>query len=445
MVIAVAKILRALAYQFAKKSKPLSLRRNFSWTFLSNAVYGICQWGILVAIAKLGTPEMVGRFTLGIAVITPIVLFANLQLRTVQVTDIKQQYDFSDYLILRLISSVLGMLAIIGIIFIGGYKRETSTVILFMGIAKTIESISDVFYGLQQQHERMDKIAQSTIIRNLLSLIIFLFSLYFSQNLIYSTACLIFTAAFTLLSYDIPNTIYLLKNSSNNFVGIHGDLFSTQYLSRKCKVLINLIWVSLPAGLAMVAINLVQNIPRYFIEYYLGERELGIFSGIAYLPLIGYMFIVALGQSALSPLSKYYNSGNIIAFKKLITKLVFLASSLGLIGIIISTSFGKQILTIMYQAEYAQQTSVFNSLMIWGGISYISSFLGYAAGAVRYFRARFISSTVILVLTIIGSLLLIPSYGLQGAAFVLIFNVTIELIITYLIIFHAISKFEYGH
>jgi O-antigen/teichoic acid export membrane protein len=440
VVIAVTKILKALA----SNSKPLSLRRNFSWTFLSNAIYGICQWGILVVIAKLGSPEMVGRFTLGIAVITPIILFVNLQLRTVQVTDVKQQYNFSDYLVLRLISSVLGMLAIIGVIFVGGYKRETSTVILFMGIAKTIESISDVFYGLQQQCERMDKIAQSTIIRNLLSLIIFFFSLYFSQNLIYSTACLIFTSAFTLLFCDIPNTIYLLKYSSNHLVDIHRNLFSNQYLSRKCKVLINLIWVALPAGLAMVAINLIQNIPRYFIEYYLGERELGIFSGIAYLPLTGYMFIVALGQSALSPLSKYYNSGNIIAFKKLIAKLVLLAFLLGLTGIVISTNFGKLILTIMYKPEYAQQTSIFNCLMIWGGISYISSFLGYAAGAARYFKARFISSTIMLFFTMIGSLLLIPSYGLQGAAFVLIFNVIIELIIAYFIILHAISKFEYG-
>jgi hypothetical protein len=46
----------------------LSLRKNFSWTFVGNVVYAACQWGILVALAKLGTPEMVGQFTLGLAV-----------------------------------------------------------------------------------------------------------------------------------------------------------------------------------------------------------------------------------------------------------------------------------------------------------------------------------------------------------------------------------------
>jgi hypothetical protein len=33
-------------------SKPLTLRRNFSWTFLGNAVYAACQWGMMIAIAK---------------------------------------------------------------------------------------------------------------------------------------------------------------------------------------------------------------------------------------------------------------------------------------------------------------------------------------------------------------------------------------------------------
>jgi hypothetical protein len=32
---------------------PLSLRRNFSWTLAGNVVYAGCQWGMLVALAKL--------------------------------------------------------------------------------------------------------------------------------------------------------------------------------------------------------------------------------------------------------------------------------------------------------------------------------------------------------------------------------------------------------
>lgn len=93
----------------AQQQKPLTLRRNFSWTFVSNVVYAACQWGMLVVIAKLGSPEMVGQFTLGLAVTAPVMLFTSLHLRAVQATDAKQQYIFGDYLGLRLISTGLAL------------------------------------------------------------------------------------------------------------------------------------------------------------------------------------------------------------------------------------------------------------------------------------------------------------------------------------------------
>ena len=38
-----------------------SLRWNFSWTFVGNIIYSGCQWGMLVVLAKVGNPEMVGQ------------------------------------------------------------------------------------------------------------------------------------------------------------------------------------------------------------------------------------------------------------------------------------------------------------------------------------------------------------------------------------------------
>ena len=36
--------------------RPLSLRKNFAWTLSGNIVYSGCQWGMLIALAKLGSP-----------------------------------------------------------------------------------------------------------------------------------------------------------------------------------------------------------------------------------------------------------------------------------------------------------------------------------------------------------------------------------------------------
>src|SRR5262245_13252375 len=69
-----------------------SLRTNFLWTLAGNVVYAGCQWGMLIVLAKLGTPAMVGEFSLGLAICAPIFMLSNLNLRGVQATDARGEY-----------------------------------------------------------------------------------------------------------------------------------------------------------------------------------------------------------------------------------------------------------------------------------------------------------------------------------------------------------------
>src|ERR1043165_9211480 len=78
-----------------------SLRANFLWSLTGTIIYAGCQWGMLVALAKLGDAEMVGQFALALAVTAPVLMFTNLQLRSVQATDARKDYAFGDYLALR--------------------------------------------------------------------------------------------------------------------------------------------------------------------------------------------------------------------------------------------------------------------------------------------------------------------------------------------------------
>ena len=163
-------------------TKALPLRANFAWTFFGNVVYAGCQWGMLSIISKLGSPEMVGKFALGLAIAGPIIIFADLALRSVQVVDVRQEYRFGDYIGLRLISTTVAFLVIVAVALSGSYSAETLWVVILIGIAKGFEAISDVIYGLLQQRERMDWIAQSMVVKGLLSLAMFAISFYLDSK-----------------------------------------------------------------------------------------------------------------------------------------------------------------------------------------------------------------------------------------------------------------------
>lgn len=387
-----------------QKTKPLSLRRNFSWTFIGNLVYAASQWGMLVILAKLGSPEIVGQFTLGLAVTAPIFMLTNLQLRAVQATDAKKHYLFNDYLGLRLIGVAVALLIITAIALMSKNEWETSFVIMLVGLAKAFESISDVFYGLLQQHERMDKIAVSLMIKGLLSLLLLGIGIWISGSIVWGTLGLAVAWALLLGCYDIRNGVVLLEHHSQ--IQPRWDK----------KTLSKLAWLSLPLGLVMMLISLNTNIPRYFIEIYLGKGELGIFAAIAYLMVAGTMVVNSLGESASPRLAKHFAAGENLEFRNLLLKLSGIGALLGALGITVALVGGRWILTILYQPEYGEHVNVFIWLMVASGIGYIGSFLGFGITATRAFNQFLLPYLLASAVTAISSLVLIPKYGLVGAA-----------------------------
>lgn len=424
-----------------QQPQPLTLRRNFSWTFLGNLVYAASQWGMLVVLAKLGSPVMVGQFTLGLAITAPVLMLTNLQLRAVQATDAKQQFVFNDYLGLRLLSTGLALLIIIGIALIAGYRWETTLVILVMGLAKAFESISDVIYGLLQQYEQMDRIAISMMIKGPLSLIALGSGVYLTGSVLGGVIGLAVVWALILLGYDAYNGTLILKAfSQSRSITLEQNWKALLFPSWKIKTLIKLAWLALPLGLVMMLISLNTNIPRYFIERYLGERELGIFAALAYLQVAGVMVVSALGQSASPRWAKYYTEGKRAAFRTLLLKLVGICGILGGVGAIVALIFGKEILTLLYRPEYGNYANVFVWLMLVAGIGYVASILGYAMTAARYFKSQIPLFALVTATTTLNSFWLLPKYGLLGAAIALCTAVIVQVCGSLAIITYALAR-----
>ena len=432
--------------------KPLTLRRNFSWTFTGNLIYAASQWGMLVVLAKLGSPEMVGQFTLGLAVTAPVIMFTNLQLRGIQATDAKGDYVFSDYLGLRLIGTGLALLIIAGITLKAGYRWETSLVILAIALAKAFESISDVFYGLIQQHERMDRIAIALMIKGPLSLLLLGIGVSLTGSVVGGAIGLAVAWGLVLFGWDLRNGRLILKNSSQGrdredllVADADAEPANSQnplYPRWEVKTLAKLVWLALPLGLVMMLISLNTNIPRYFLERYLGERELGIFSAISYLMVAGNMVVSALAQSASPRLAKYYAAGNSTAFRTLLFKLVGVGLMLGAGGVFVAVVAGRQILTLLYKPEYGERADLFAWLMVVAGISYVSSFLGYGMTAARYFQVQMPLFALVTGASGLACLWLIPTMGVQGAVIALIVGAIVQAVFSFAVIAYAVYRLD---
>ena len=421
-----------------KQNLPLTLRRNFSWTFAGNIIYAGCQWGMLVLLAKIVSPEMVGQFSLGLAVNRPIIMFTNLHLRQIQATDYKGKYLFGEYFSLRIICVGLALILVTTIVFTTEHGRETSLVILLIGLAKAFDSFSDVFYGLFQQHERMDRMAQSMMFKGPLSLLMLSMGVYLTGSVVGGVIGLIVSGALIFFLYDIGNGALIIKPDLSR----SQSAFQAVLPCWKLRNLASLAWLALPMGLAMMLISLGNNMPPYFIDKYLGVRELGIFSTIAYLMVIGDIVVLALGQSAIPKLSKYYAEGNRNAFCGLLLKMVGIGALLGTTAILISLVAGKQILTLIYQPEYAQYADLLVLLMVAATIKYISSFLGQGMTAARFLRMQIPLSALVVITSTIACIWFLPNYGLFGVATAIFCAAIVQLIVSLGIVIYAIQRLD---
>ncbi len=384
-----------------------SLRANFSWTFVGNVVYAACQWGMLVALAKLGSPEVVGQFALGLAITAPVIMLTNLQLRAVQATDARRAHPFGEYLGLRLAVTPLALLAIAAIALVSGYGWQTALVILTLGLAKVFESISDVFYGLLQQHEQMDRIAKSMMVKGPLSLVALATAVVLTGNIAWGTTALAAVWALRLVTYDIPNGAAVLRT---------GSAMESMRPAWRWRRLARLARLALPLGFVMMLSSLVTNIPRYFIERFQGAHELGIFAAMAYIVVAGTTVVDALGQAVSPRLARYYAAGEMGAFRALVGKVLGISALLGAAGVLLSLVVGRQVLTLLYRPEYARHLDVFIWIVVAAGLGYVASVFGYAMTAARLFAIQVPIYLASIVAVTVGCALLVPGHGLLGAA-----------------------------
>jgi len=406
---------------------PSPLRENFAWTFAGNTVYAGCQWAIVVVIAKLASPEAVGTFALGAAITAPVFLFAGLHLRASQVTDAARRFAFAEYRAVRVAGMAVALAAVVAIAALSSYDAPTRLVVLAVGASKAIEGMSDLYYGVLQQHERMRAIAVSLLWRGPLAVLAVAAALWAGGGLLLAVTALAASWAVVLLVHDRRAAAPFLRASPLR-----------RPVDRRAAA--RIVAVCLPLGLVMMLVSLRTNIPRYFIQDRAGPGELGIFAALSSLLIAGNLVIGALGQAAIPRLARYSHEGDLRAFRRLLAFLLAVAVLLGGAGLLVAAFAGAPLLRALFGARYAGRSDVLVALMAVGLLSYAASFLGYGLTAMRRFTVQlplFAGST----LACTGACLwLVPAQGLMGGAWAWGASLLIELVATAVVLKLALRR-----
>jgi O-antigen/teichoic acid export membrane protein len=301
------------------------------------------------------------------------------------------------------------------------YGNAAGTVLLTLMVAvfKCFESISDIYQGFLQQQERMDCVAQSLILKGLLTLTFFGTVYFCSRSLLWATSAMAVAQLGTLACYDMRTATRLLQSSG--IAGTCGFLGRLEFPQWHFKALKEMAIRALPLGIAMMLISLYANVPRFVLNRYIGASGLGIFAAINYLSMIGSMLVTAVGTAACPRLSQYAQNDQ-KAFRRLLSQLAAFAALLGVLGIVASSLIGRNLLLLLYGSEYAHYTKLLVWSMVAAALIYISSVFGFGATALGRLAGQPWAVAISTAVLFGSAVVLVPIYGLLGAVMASVFS-----------------------
>lgn len=400
-----------------------SIRANMLWNVFGNAVFATSQWLVIVVIARSQGAETVGAYAYALALVSPVMAFAMLNMRTAQVTDQEDAYKLTTYVHLRLIALTVAAVCIVGFGLAQQGHSDISVVglLLALTILKGLEALSDVAHGFLHRHEHMRPIAVSKSLRGTGQVLLLFVVVRATESLTAGLATMCAAAAFALAG-DAYNSRRLRQRLALR----EGPAL---WASPEWRKLYRLAALCTPLGIGAFLDSLNANTPRYFIEAFRSRAELGHYAAIGHLLTGQAVFFMAVAE-AVRPRLARYRLESTRAFWKLTTQLAAVAGLLSVAALIVALLFGGPLLAFVYGPEFAEETS----LLVWmlaAGVPWnLAGVAGTALGAARRFRALMISFIGMTAVTAISGWFLVPSNGTLGAAWSLAAGMVCRLIIS---------------
>jgi len=236
------------------------------WNAVGTTFYFGCQWLLTVLVVRFsGGYGDAGVLSLAMSISNPLLVVACLNLRTFQISELESRFSDGDFLMNRILASVISVVLCVFVITFGGYGKYKSICTIAFMVFKLSEMLADVLHGIDQKAWRLDIAGKSYILRGCATLLAMIFGALFGGNLIWTILCMTLFAYLIIFFYD-----YRICKKQ-----LHPN-FSYVWLN-----VASLTKIGIPLALYSFFLTLISSYPRFQVEEQYGKELLGIYSSIA--------------------------------------------------------------------------------------------------------------------------------------------------------------------
>lgn len=401
----------------------MKMKKDVIWYALGFTAYSFVYPLLSIITTRLLDSDDAGRFAIAFATAQTLMFVGKYEVRNFQLSDLREEYSFNDYLVNRIITCFVMM--VIGYIFCIAKNYSLSGIILFMLICcyKMVDSFSDVFEGRLQQKKLLYIAGQIMLFKSVFSIIAFTLILIATKSLIYASVGLVVTASIVvIINAMIP---VFEKLGSNRKVDFHN--------------VVKIIVVCAPLCLGGFLFSYVGNTPKYAIEGILTYSDVTYFNVLCFPAQVIYLFTDYIFKPSLVQFSEEWNNENNVWIKAYIVRIIMIISVLSVAALIIYGFIGIPILELVFGIKL-EQYKMLGMLLL--GSGFFIGIQGFLFSIYAVIRKQIVLCVVLLPLSLLASFLLpyaTEQFGIIGTALGYI-TVLALIVIAYLAAFFYFLK-----
>ena len=397
--------------------------KDASWNSFGVLTFFACQWMVSVVVVWL-SDNMYNPGYLGLAMtVTNIFMTISLyNIRFFQVSDIKNEYNDSEYVVTRLLTCAASLLLCIGFVFLNDYSALQRGIIICYMFFRINEALIDVLHGINQKNQRMDYIGISLFTRGIFMLAVFVVLMWLFDLL---TAVIGITAVTIMIGliYDLPRTKKLAFFTAFTWKRVYS-------LLKHC----------FPLMIVLFILTMIVSYARYSLERIHGTEALGIYVSVANPTLIVQVAAFPLFAPLVSLFAACIKNGEKKRFQK-----TFASSSVAIFAVVLACTvasffIGEWGLRILYADELVDYAYLLPGAFVVSGLVSYNWFMNLVFTAIRDIKGLFTGNLIGVIICLTTTDFFLNRFGLEGVNHVLILSQGIVILFLLLRLFSYLKN-----
>jgi len=311
-------------------------KKNYIWNSIGNSTWALTSLILLIIVTRINGIQIAGIFSFAFALSMIIHAIAIYGGRIYQVSDIKKEFNDSNYISSRIITSLFSFVLIFLFCLIFKYDIQKTNLILILVLIRMSEVLSDSFYGIFQKNNRLDYVGISMAIKTIFGIIFFTIINLIFNDVVISALTMLFVNIICFIFYDLP------KIKSYEKIEIKFN-----------KIIISILITNFFVFLANLLLNINANVFRFIVEINLNDEMLGYFGIMIMIATVMLLMSQFLFQPMILELTKLFNSKNMKKFNKKFVNIGIFTVLLGLLCVLGVYITGPWILKIIYNLDFS--------------------------------------------------------------------------------------------